>query len=58
MSVNSSWNGRALSVIRRYVVTILIILIFTSINARALTPAVNSTHFLIYDLANLSGGAV
>ncbi|GAB6948347.1 hypothetical protein JCM16161A_24770 [Vulcanisaeta sp. JCM 16161] len=38
--------------IRKYVIAALIILVFISINARALTPAVNSTHFLIYDLAN------
>ncbi len=48
----SSWGAIAPSMIRRYVIITLIALILASIGAKALTPAVNSTHFIIYDLAN------
>ncbi|WP_243666284.1 hypothetical protein [Vulcanisaeta sp. JCM 16159] len=49
---SNDWNGLVPSVIMRYIIITLITLIFISINANALTPTVNSTHFLIYDLAN------
>lgn len=48
----SSRSAFAQSMIRKYVIIMLIALIFISISAKALTPAVNSTHFIIYDLAN------
>ena len=51
MSINP-WNKPAQSLLRRYMVMVLIILIIIPIAVRAQAPAVNSTHFIIYDLAN------
>ncbi|WP_237699703.1 hypothetical protein [Vulcanisaeta moutnovskia] len=45
-------NGFMVSLSGRFLLIALIALILMSISTRALTPSVDSTHFLVYDLAN------
>ncbi|WP_054849396.1 hypothetical protein [Vulcanisaeta sp. JCM 14467] len=48
----SFWSKFTRSLLRRYIIIALIIMIIIPLAVKAQAPAVNSTHFVIYDLAN------